>query len=142
MESFNLMMEAGNYLPKHIVPWTYWMQFILFAVPILFLKHKAAQYLILSQILNTITAYLVFVAEGNDVTRLFGLGHLFWIVPLWFLIADFRSDKWRVYRWFCIAAATTITISLVFDIWHITSWILGDRASMLVDVPKSSALYR
>ncbi len=85
MESFRLMMEAGDFIPGHVKPWLYWLQLVLFLGPVLFLKYVPARYLFVAQIFNSITAYVVFVVEGNTVSKLFGVGHFFWLVPLWFL---------------------------------------------------------
>ena len=112
MDSLISMMEAGAYLPKHISPWLTWMQIVLFAMPILFIKHKPARILIIAQLLNTLVAYLVFVLEGDQVTKLFGLGHFFWILPLWYLARDVKSEKSKVYRYYAGVATITIIISL------------------------------
>ncbi len=141
MESFQLMMAAGNYLPTHLGPWLTWMQVVLFLLPFAFVRHVAPRYLLLAQVLNTLTAYGVFVAEGHQVTRLFGLGHFFWLWPLWLMVRDVRSSVTpRLYRSYAAVAALTISISLVFDVRDTALWILGDRESILVDVPLESPL--
>ncbi|MCG8606113.1 hypothetical protein MJD09_14125, partial [bacterium] len=132
MGSFEAMMEAGNHLSPHVKPWVIWMQFILFLAPLFFLKWAAARWLVVAQLVNIAVAYAVFVAQGDQVTRLFGLGHFAWIVPLWFLAADVRSDNWIVYRLFAGAAAATILISLVLDTRDIALWLGGDRGEITV----------
>jgi len=134
------MMEAGAYLPKHISPWLTWMQIVLFAMPILFIKHKPARILIIAQLLNTLVAYLVFVLEGDQVTKLFGLGHFFWILPLWYLARDIKSEKSKVYRYYAGVATITIIISLIFDVRDTALWVMGDRESILTTVPESELL--
>ncbi len=140
MESFRLMMEAGDFIPGHVKPWLYWLQLVLFLGPVLFLKYVPARYLFVAQIFNSITAYVVFVVEGNTVSKLFGVGHFFWLVPLWFLANDIRSDKWVVYRGFALVATITMVVSLVLDVRDTALWISGDRASVLVDVPDDHPL--
>lgn len=142
MESFQLMMEAGNYLPPHIGPWLTWMQVVLFLLPLLFIKFVPVRYLLLAQLLNTLVAYMVFVAEGHQVTRLFGVGHFFWLVPLWLLARDIRSRKFWLYRCYATIAVVTISISLIFDVRDTALWVMGERGSLLVDVPSDSALAR
>ena len=133
MESFQLMMEAGNYLPQHLQPWLLWMQIVLFGIPILFVKYIAPRYLILAQIINTFVAYTVFLSEGHQVTKLFGVGHFVWLWPLWLFVKDVRrqhgSKLYRSYAWIAIL---TISISLVFDVRDTALWIMGDRDSILV----------
>ncbi len=132
-------MAAGDYLPEHIGPWLMWMQIVLFLLPILFLKYTAPRYLLLAQVLNTLAAYLVFVAEGHQVTKLFGIGHFFWLLPLWMFARDIRINKYSlIYRSFAAIAAITLVISLVFDIRDTAQWLAGDRASILVGVPADS----
>lgn len=142
MNSFALMMEAGAYLPEHIGPWLMWMQLMLFAAPVLFLKFKPARVLLLSQVLNTLVAYVVFVAEGHQVTKLFGLGHFFWVFPLWYLAKDIPTDKFKPYRVYAATTVLTISVSLVFDVRDTALWILGDRDSVLVNVPTDSPLLK
>lgn len=143
IESFQLMQEAGNYLPEHVKPWTYWIQAILFVAPLLFIKHMTPRILILTQILNTFAAYLVFVWEGDQVTKLFGLGHLFWIWPAVYLYFDIRKKALsRIYRAFAVLALLTISASLLLDIRDTAQWVLGERGSVLVNVPAENPLYR
>jgi len=52
MDSFLRMIEAGQYLPGHIVPWVNWMQIILIVGPVIFIKYKASRYLLLAQLAN------------------------------------------------------------------------------------------
>ena len=136
VESFQLMMDAGNYLPEHLQPWLLWMQLSLFAAPLFFIKYVAPRYLILAQVINTLVAYAVFVGEGHQVTKLFGIGHFVWLWPLWLFVRDVRnrygSTVYRTYAWIVIL---TISVSLVFDIRDTSLWIMGDRDSILVTMP-------
>ena len=132
MESFRRMLGVGKFIPAHVKPWMYWMQLMLFVGPVLFVGFAGARYLLAAQALNAITGYIVFVKEGEKVSRLFGLGHVFWLAPLWFFAQDVRSDEWAVYRGYAALAALTIAISLVFDVRDVYLWLRGDRASVLV----------
>ncbi len=133
MESWQLMMAAGDSLPAHVKPWTMWMQIVLFLGPILFLRYRSAQLLIGAQILNTAVAFAVFVWEGHEVTRLFGLGHFLWLVPAAFFVRDLRQgEASKLYLGFAAVALATISISLLFDTRDTVLWLLGDRGSVLV----------
>lgn len=140
MESLRLMMEAGAYLPPHVAPWAQWMQFCLFLLPLLFVKYWPPRILIASQVVVTLVAWGVFAAEGNQVTRLFGVGHLVWIVPLVLLVRAFPREASKPYRGFILVASATILISLVFDLRDLALWATGDRGSVLVGVPAESPL--
>ena len=135
MDNFEAMMAAGDFLPAHVKPWAMWMQIALMLGPILFVRYAAARWLLGAQVVNFLIAYGVFVAEGNEVTRLFGLGHVAWILPLWLLARDTQTDKWLPYRIYAGVAALTICISLVFDVRDIYLWLEGDRGSVLVGAP-------
>lgn len=134
-QSFSLMMEAGDYLPPHVAPWATWMQIALMALPLLFIWYHAARMLILAQLVNFAVAFAVFVAEGDQVTRLFGLGHAAWAVPMVLFARDLYTDKWAPYRIYAGVAALTIAISLAFDVRDVALWIGGDRGSTLVGLP-------
>ncbi len=144
MESFQLMSEAGNYLPGHVKPWTYWLQGILLMAPLFFVRHHVAPRLLLaSQLLNGFVAYLVFVWEGGQVTKLFGIGHIFWVWPAYYLLRDCKSENLSLpYRSFACAALLTITTSLILDLRDVTLWLAGDRGSVLENVPLDHPLYR
>jgi len=136
------MMEAGAYLPPHVQPWAQWMQFCLFLLPLAFLKFWPPRIVLLSQVINIVVAYIVFIVEGDQVTKLFGLGHLIWAWPLVLLVRDWKQQESRYYRGFILVASATILISLVFDVRDIVQWGLGDRGSVLVGVPAESPLSR
>ena len=138
MDALNEMLAAGQYLPEHVVWWVTWMQVVLIFAPLLLVMYRTPRYLIAAQCLNFGIAYLVFVYEGNQVTRLYGLGHLFWIWPMIYFVKDIQSkDLNLVYRIYAVLAALTIAIRLMFDIRDYLLWVLGDRGSILVGVPVS-----
>jgi len=118
------------------------MQIVLIALPLVFLWYHAARMLVLAQFINIGVAFAVFVAEGDQVTRLFGLGHAAWAVPMVLFARDLYTDKWLPYRIYASVAALTIAISLVFDIRDAALWMGGDRGSTLVGVPEGHPLYR
>lgn len=134
MDSLQLIVEASDRLPDHVKLWTHWMQAVLIVAPFAFVRHAPARWLILAQCVNIVIGYCVFIAEGNSVTKIFGIGHLAWIFPLLMLIKDIRPDKPIPYKIFATAAAATICISLVFDVRDTAQWIMGERGSVLLEV--------
>lgn len=142
LETWNLMAKAGSYLPPHVAPWAQWMQLTLFLLPVAFLKYWPPRILLLTQVANMVTAVGVFAWEGNQVTRLFGVGHVFWLIPLYLLARDWSRQKSRLYRGFIAVAVATMTVSLIFDARDAALWLMGDRGSILVGVPPDSPLYR
>jgi len=131
MTDFQEMMAAGDFLPQRLMPWIIWMQIVLFLCPVVSCAYAAARWMILAQVINAVIAYCVFVSEGNNVTRLFGLGHLVWVFPGWMFWRDVRSTHWVGYRAYAAVASVTILISLGFDVVDIGRWIAGERLSVL-----------
>lgn len=140
MSSIALLMKVSRFIPAHVKPWMYWMQVLLFALPIFFVGHTSVQILILGQLLNGVVGYTVFVREGQKVSRLFGLGHIFWAPPMWVLAKDVFSDEWIGFRAYAAAASVTIAISLVVDVrdWYL--WLRGERESVLTGIPEGHPL--
>ncbi len=142
METYALMNEAAGYLPGHVIPWLMWMMFILFLLPFFFVWYRAARYMIGANILNTLTSWAVFYFSGLQVNKLWALGHLFWILPMYLFYKDARnSERWIVYRVFAGLAAATIAASLVMDFRDFGLWALGERGSILVGVPEDKPYY-
>lgn len=136
LTALTLMAEMGNYVPEHVAPWLTWMQIVLIALPFVFIYYRAARMMILAQLVNFLIATIVFMAEGNQVTRLFGLGHIAWVYPMILYYKDIRSELWKPYRVYAAIAAATIAVSLVMDVRDIALWISGDRATTLVGLPE------
>ncbi|MGD1933734.1 MAG: hypothetical protein ACFB0Z_04355 [Candidatus Phaeomarinobacter sp.] len=136
LTALSLMAQMGDYIPPHVAPWLTWMQVVLILLPFLFVYYRAARMMILAQIVNFVIATIVFMAEGNQVTRLFGLGHIAWVYPMILFYRDIRSDHWKPYRVYAAIAAATIAISLVMDVRDTALWIGGDRGTTLVGLPE------
>lgn len=153
--SFELFMSAGEFFAPHLTPWLMWMQLILMMIPLLFILFRGAQLLLVSQVLVILTAWGLFVAAGNDVNKLFGLSHIFLLLPLAIFIRDVRGQPLPATRWakrqgwyisaykvFAALAALTIIISLVFDVRDVAVYLTGDTGSILVGVPEGHPLAR
>ena len=136
--ALTLMAEMGDHIPEHVAPWLTWMQIVLIAIPFIFIYYRAARMMILAQFVNFLIATIVFMAEGNQVTRLFGLGHIAWVYPMILYYRDIRSDYWKPYRVYAAIAAATIAISLVLDVRDVALWLGGDRGTTLVGLPEGN----
>lgn len=136
LTALSLMAEMGNYIPEHVAPWLTWMQIVLIALPFVFIYYRAARMMVLAQLVNFVIATIVFMAEGNQVTRLFGLGHIAWVYPMVLYYKDIRSELWKPYRIYAAIAAATIAISLVMDVRDVALWVGGDRGTTLVGLPE------
>jgi len=136
LTALSLMAKMGDYIPPHVAPWLTWMQVVLIALPLLFIYYRAARMMILAQVINFAIATIVFMAEGNQVTRLFGLGHIAWVYPMILFYRDIHSELWTPYRVYAALAAATIAISLVMDVRDTALWIGGDRGTILVGLPE------
>jgi|GEM_PF-979965 len=140
LDAFAAMALMMPYFPPHVAPWLTWMQIVLIVLPFVFFRYRAARMMILAQILNFAIATAVFMAEGNQVTKLFGLGHIAWVYPMILFYRDIRSELWKPYRTYAAIAATTIAISLVLDARDTAQWIAGDRETVLIGLPDGHPL--
>ena len=135
MDSVLALLRAALYLPVLVQIWLAWMLMVLFIAPLVFLRHGPAQWLAGVQLINIATAFAIFVGQGHDITRIFGLGHVLWLIPLGLLAKDAVLQSWSHYRIFAILASLTIIVSLVFDFRDLWLWVEGDHGSVLIDAP-------
>jgi len=142
METMNLFFEAGNYFDPKLNYWLFWMQCTLFFAPILLIYFKAARIHLLAMLCTMALAFLIFWYDGYSVTKLLGASHITWLISLIYLIGAVKSNRWIVYRAWAGLAVLTICISLVFDVYEVAQYLMGDHGSVLVGVPVDSQLYR
>ena len=140
LDALAALSQMMPYVPPHVAPWLTFMQVTLIVLPFAFFKYRAARMMILAQIVNFAIGITVFMAEGNQVTKLFGLGHVAWIYPMWLFARDVRTDLWTPYRVYAGIAALTIAISLVLDVRDTALWVAGDRGTTLVGLPEGHPL--
>ena len=136
MDLFTDMNAQIAQFPLWLQWWLTWMQTVLILLPFVFIKRREAQVLIVAQILNFAVGGWVYVVEGYQVTKLFGLGHVFWTVAygyflrrLWTGQADIQARPF--YRAWLYTAMVTLTISLPVDAYDLAKYAGGMRAPMV-----------
>jgi len=136
MDAITTMNEQISQFPAWLQYWLTWMQTILIVLPFVFIKRREAQILIVAQVLNFAVGGIVYTAEGNQITKLFGLGHLFWagayiyfLYRLWAQKVDLQSRPY--YRAWFYTATLTLTISLPLDAYDLTKYAGGMRQPMV-----------
>ena len=95
------------------------------------MKHK----LYWSKILNFAADAAVFVVQNGTLTKLFGLGHLFWAVAFIWLVMKWKKGKVNFtyrpfYRIWLAAAMVTLAISLPLDAHNVISYLNGTTAPL------------
>jgi hypothetical protein len=136
MDAVTAMNEQIAQFPIWLQHWLTWMQIVLIVLPFLFIKHREAQVLIAAQVLNFAVGGVVYAMEENQITKLFGLGHIFWagaygyfLYRIWTRKADIQSRPY--FRAWLYTAIITLTISLPFDAYDLAKYAGGMRQPMV-----------
>lgn len=126
--------------PMWIQRWLIWMQFILIICPILFIKFREARAIVIAQLLNFALGAIVVVLQDYQVTKLFGLGHIFWAVAFVYILQRWKKGNVQLsgigfyamaYRVWLPVAMLTLAISLVFDSYDLVMYATGMRMPMI-----------
>ncbi|AWZ02103.1 hypothetical protein RHODOSMS8_02587 [Rhodobiaceae bacterium] len=136
MDMFNEMNAQIAQFPQWLQWWLTWMQTLLILLPFFFIKRREAQVLIAAQVLNFALGFYIYTAQGNMITKLFGLGHVFWAFAFaYFVYRIFTSkaetDGRPYFRAWLYTATVTLAISLVFDTYDLIQYIGGTREPMV-----------
>ena len=136
MVMFNELNAQIAQFPQWLQWWLTWMQTLLILLPFFFIKRREAQVLIAAQVLNFALGFYIYTAQGNMITKLFGLGHVFWAFAFaYFVYRIFTSkaetDGRPYFRAWLYAATVTLAISLVFDTYDLIQYIGGTREPMV-----------
>ncbi len=126
--------------PIWIQRWLLWMQTMLIVCPVLFFKFREAQAIIVAQILNFAVGAVVVVLQNYQVTKLFGLGHIFWAVAFVYILMRWKQGEVKLggpgiynlaYSLWLPVAMLTLAISLVFDSYDLAMYAGGLRMPMV-----------
>lgn len=136
MDMFNEMNAQIAQFPQWLQWWLTWMQTLLILLPFLFIKRREAQVLIAAQVLNFALGLYIYTAQGNLITKLFGLGHIFWAVAFAYFVhriftGKAETDGRPYFRTWLYAATATLAISLVFDTYDLIQYMTGTREPMV-----------
>jgi len=136
MDIFNEMNAQIAQFPIWLQWWLTWMQTLLILLPFLFIKRPEAQALIAAQVLNFALGFYVYVAQGYMITKLFGLGHIFWAVAFVYIVHRIFTGKAETegrpyFRTWLYVASLTLAISLVFDTYDLIQYAGGMHDPMV-----------
>jgi hypothetical protein len=136
MDMFYEMNAQIAQFPQWLQWWLTWMQTLLILLPFFFIKRREAQVLITAQVLNFALGFYVYTAQGNMITKLFGLGHVFWAVAFVYFVhriftSKAETDRRPYFRAWLYTATVTLAISLVFDTYDLIQYIGGTRKPMV-----------
>lgn len=125
--SMNIQM-ASLATPVHI--WMNWMMLIFFSSILFIWKNPTARWAFASILLSMPLAMLVFYL--TNTVHLLGIVHIIIWLPLLILLyrVDFKSESFRKaspYGVWVILLATTIAISLIFDVRDIILVLIGQK---------------
>ena len=129
-EIFNSMNTQISNLPNPVQMWMNWMM-LTFSCSILFVwKYRTARWVLASILLSMPMA--MFVYYLTNTIHLLGIVHvIIWLPLLIFLYrTDFKSEsfkKFSPYGIWIILLATTIVISLIFDVRDIFLVSIGKK---------------
>ncbi len=129
------VMAQVEAFPQWLQWWLRWMQVMLILLPLLFIRYREAQYILIAQVLNFAVGTAVVIWEGGQVTKLFGLGHVFWGVAFVLILMRWRAGVIDftgrpLYRAWLTAAMITLSISLPFDAYDLFQYANGLRMPM------------
>lgn len=136
VDIFNDMNAQIAQFPTWLQYWLTWMQTMLILMPFVFIKRREAQTLIAAQVLNFALGFYVYAAQGYMITKLFGLGHIFWAVTFAYIIHRIATGKAETqgrpyFRAWLYAASVTLAISLMFDTYDLIQYAGGVREPMV-----------
>ncbi len=136
MDAFNEMNAQIAQFPVWLQWWLTWMQTLLILLPFVFIKRREAQVLIVAQVLNFSVGFYIYTLQGNMITKLFGLGHIFWAVAFGYFLYRIYTGKAETdgrpyFRVWLYVATVTLATSLIFDVYDTIQYIGGTREPMV-----------
>jgi len=129
-EIFNSMNTQMSILPNLVQIWMNWMMFIFLSSIFFVWKYKTARWVLVSFFLTMPLG--IFVYYLTNTVHLLGIPHIIiWLPLLIFLYRlDFKSESFKKaspYGVWVILLATTIVVSLIFDVRDIFLVSIGSK---------------
>lgn len=124
-------MKSVSRMPIH---WRVWITLLVslnFFVPLLFIEHMEAQIVVASMVAGFLTQTYIHLKLG--FVKLLGLGHVFWIPLIVWLVASVDIINFQTYFGVWLISLIVINIvSLVIDIVDVLRFVLGERSPTLI----------
>lgn len=115
-------------LPK---PWVVWVALLMgvnLMAPIAFLDTMEGQMVFAAGMAGAMVMMLIFRSKG--FVRLLGVGHLFWIPLVIWLLGRVPGDS-GIFQYWILSVIVLDTLSLVIDVSDIVRYIQGEKQAML-----------
>jgi hypothetical protein len=125
-----LMRDMFRYLPVWVRIWLVMMMSVLFVTPMFFLEHAAAQWMAGMFMLGG--AIMSLMHQKMGMTKLMGIGHLPWLIPLFLIFRDLLMPvASQSYFIWLVSAAVLAVVCLVFDVVDVTQYATGKNREQL-----------
>ena len=126
----NAFVKLNRGLFKMPLPWKLWLSLLVAAnvfVPLFYFQQLEAQIVLGTMAANM--ALMTYLTARFGFTRILGLGHIFWIPLLGFLLTRLGSiPAGDSYGAWLRALILLNSVSLLIDIVDVRRYLAGDRA--------------
>ena len=124
------MRDMFRYLPIWVSIWLVVMMSALFVAPMFFLEHAAAQWMAGMFMLGG--AIMSLMHQKMGMTKLMGIAHLPWLVPLSLIFKDLSMPvASQSYFIWLVTAAVLVVTCLVIDVVDVTQYATGKNRAQL-----------
>jgi hypothetical protein len=128
------LRDIFRYGPTYVRTWMVMMMIGLGVAPWFYVEHLAAQLMIGGFLIGG--AILGWMHMKMGITRLMGISHAHWIVPMYFIYADLLSGTYSgEYRLWLGTAAFLTTLSLLIALINIIRYWRGNRTRLAPPAP-------
>ena len=126
----NAFVKLNRGLFKMSLPWKLWLSLLIAAnvfVPLFYFQQLEAQVVLGTMAANL--ALMTFLTSRFGFTRILGLGHIFWIPLLGFLLTRLGNiPAGDAYGAWLRVLILLNSVSLLIDIVDVRRYLAGDRA--------------
>ena len=126
----NAFVKLNRGLFKMPLPWKLWLSLLVAGnvfVPLFYFQQLEAQIVLGTMAANM--ALMTYLTARFGFTRILGLGHIFWIPLLGFLLTRLGSiPAGDAYGAWLRALIVVNSVSLLIDIVDVRRYLAGDRA--------------
>ena len=126
----NAFIKLNKGLFKMPLPWKLWLSLLVAAnvfVPMFYFQQLEAQIVLGTMAANM--ALMTFLTSRFGFTRILGLGHIFWIPLLGFLLTRLGNiPAGDAYGTWLRVLILLNSVSLLIDIVDVRRYLAGDRA--------------
>jgi len=134
LSALYFLRDIFTYAPLYVRTWLIMLMIGLGIAPLLYLEHLAAQLMIGGFLIGGMILGWMHMKMG--ITRLMGLSHFHWVVPMYFIYADLLSGNYSgEYQLWLGTAAFLSTLSLLIDIIDVIRYWRGNHTRLAPPAP-------